>query len=78
VAISTNPGVGTGAIEGDGNRLAQVVDNIIQNALDAMPDGGQLTISCHRSRNQSGAESVRVNFEDTWPRYSAGRSRTYF
>lgn len=65
VAIVTNFAVGTVLVEGDGNRLAQVVDNIIQNALDAMPDGGQLTISCHCSRNQSGSELVRVNFEDT-------------
>jgi len=52
-------------IEGDGNRLAQVVDNIIQNALDAMPDGGRLTITGNTFRPQGGAASARLSFDDT-------------
>jgi signal transduction histidine kinase len=52
-------------VEGDGDRLAQVVDNIMQNAFDAMPNGGELTISCHCSGDPSGPGLVRVKFEDT-------------
>ncbi|HKO96431.1 MAG TPA: ATP-binding protein [Pyrinomonadaceae bacterium] len=52
-------------VEADSNRLGQVVDNIIQNALDAMPNGGQLTITCDRLQNQDGWASMR--FEDTGP-----------
>ena len=48
-------------IEGDEHRLSQVVDNLIQNALDAMPDGGRLTIRCPRGSDQS----AELTFEDT-------------
>ncbi len=33
-------------IEGDSARLTQVFDNLIQNALEAMPGGGTLIITC--------------------------------
>ncbi len=65
VVIRPCPESGSGFVEGDVNRLAQVVDNLIQNALDAMPNGGQLTISCDSSPNQSGQGTVRVTFKDT-------------
>ena len=52
-------------IEGDGDRLAQVADNLIQNAIDAMPNGGELTINGAVVNNQDGAESVRLTFADT-------------
>lgn len=44
----------------DGNRLSQVIVNIVLNAADAMSGGGTLTI---RSRVQNG--SVAIDFEDT-------------
>jgi signal transduction histidine kinase len=42
-----------------------VVDNIIQNALDAMPDGGRLTITCNTFTAQGGSALARLSFEDT-------------
>jgi two-component system NtrC family sensor kinase len=44
----------------DGNRLSQVIVNIVLNAADAMSGGGTLTI---RSRVQNG--SLAIDFEDT-------------
>jgi signal transduction histidine kinase len=44
----------------DGNQLSQVLMNMILNAVDAMPDGGTLTL---RSRDNDGNISVEV--EDT-------------
>jgi len=52
-------------IKGDGNRLAQVVDNVMQNALDAMPDGGRLTITCKTVTSQNSSPLARLSFEDT-------------
>ncbi len=52
-------------IEGDQDRLAQVVDNLMQNALEAMPNGGKLTVTCDTSPDQNGSLPVRLVIEDT-------------
>jgi signal transduction histidine kinase len=52
-------------VEGDENRLSQVVDNVIQNAIDAMPDGGQLTINCESVRRDDNSLWVAVTFADS-------------
>ena len=65
VVITTNAHPASIVVEGDGNRLAQVVNNIMQNALDAMPDGGRLTITCDTVQAHGGSASARVSFEDT-------------
>ena len=65
VVITTNAHPASIVVEGDGNRLAQVVNNIMQNALDAMPDGGRLTITCNTVQAHGGSASARVSFEDT-------------
>lgn len=53
-------------VEGDRERLAQVLDNLVQNALAAMPDGGQLTISCQIAAAEDGLSAVaRLTVEDT-------------
>ena len=65
VAIQTRELPASLVIEGAGDRLAQVVDNLIQNALDAMPGGGTLTINGAEVNDQDGAVSVRLTFEDT-------------
>lgn len=52
-------------VDGNAERLAQVVDNIIQNALEAMPEGGRLTISCNTFAHTNGSPWARFTFDDT-------------
>ena len=49
-------------VNGNRNSLEQVILNIFKNALQAMPDGGQLTIEAHRS-----PKTVVVTIADTGP-----------
>lgn len=65
VAIATSTSPESIVVGGDANRLAQVVDNIIQNALDAMPDGGRLTITGSTFETQDSSAWARLSFEDT-------------
>ncbi|HMF55536.1 MAG TPA: ATP-binding protein, partial [Pyrinomonadaceae bacterium] len=52
-------------VEGDAERLTQVLDNLIQNALSAMPDGGRLAISCQVVTTVDGPAAARLTVEDT-------------
>jgi signal transduction histidine kinase len=44
VDLVVRPGGGLGAIRADSGQLEQILMNLVVNARDAMPDGGQVTI----------------------------------
>lgn len=49
----------------DEGQMAQVFINIILNALDAMPEGGKLSITTRRDLDDQGKESILAEFADT-------------
>ena len=53
-------------VEGDADQILQVFTNLIRNAIEAMPEGGVLTISTSQvSENQEALPWVRVSIRDT-------------
>ena len=52
-------------IQGDLELLKQVFLNLILNAIQAMPAGGQLRISSHKTGGQQGARSAELHLWDT-------------
>jgi len=52
-------------INANADRLQQAFINLINNALDAMPDGGELTITAHGRATAEGREQVVVEVADS-------------
>ena len=58
------------SVEGDVRQLGEVLVNLLVNALEAMPDGGQLRISVTAETAPPGSEAyscVRIDVSDTGP-----------
>lgn len=49
----------------DSPRLSQVLLNLLQNAVQAMPEGGVLTVSTHRVPSRRGPGAIEVVVRDT-------------
>jgi two-component system nitrogen regulation sensor histidine kinase NtrY len=58
LAVDLDPACGT--IQADGEQLGRVLQNLVLNAVEAMPAGGDLTISTRRS-----GTTVRIDVTDT-------------
>jgi putative PEP-CTERM system histidine kinase len=52
-------------VRGDPEMLEHVFVNLFRNALEAMPDGGRLTVRAHRTAGADGGAWADVTIEDT-------------
>jgi PAS domain S-box-containing protein len=63
IAVDLDPGLPKTLI--DEGQIAQVFINIILNALDAMPDGGRLSVRSSHGLNPDGLDVISLTFSDT-------------
>jgi two-component system nitrogen regulation sensor histidine kinase NtrY len=66
VSVELDSGVPDVDVLADSEAVRKICTNLIENAMDAMPHGGRLVVSC-RQESFNGANYIRVSFRDTGP-----------
>lgn len=67
VQTEFQPVEGLQPLDIDPDKLKQILMNLIFNAVEAMPQGGRLSLSTARWRSGRGEESVEITVQDTGP-----------
>lgn len=65
IDVRFTPGKDLPALADSGQRLHQVLLNLIKNALEAMPAGGVLDVAVDRAVNDRGRRGVEIRIADT-------------
>ena len=52
IALSKELAAGPWPIQGDASRLRQTFDNLLRNAVEAQPDGGEILVSANKNANE--------------------------
>jgi two-component system sensor histidine kinase HydH len=73
IALVVDLTPGLPAVSGDGEQLKQVFINLALNAVQAMPDGGKLTVRTRRPH-----APVELGLSDSTPRYAADQIEVRF
>ncbi len=63
IAVNLDPGLPKTMI--DEGQFSQVFINIILNALDAMPEGGRLSVATRGVKDDQGRDSISIDIADT-------------
>jgi PAS domain S-box-containing protein len=77
VVIAYENGAPAATVLVDPEAVRKICSNLIENALDAMPNGGELRVACDE-RVTGGQPYVRLSFRDTGPGLSAEASEKLF
>lgn len=75
LALQESYAVGEVRVTGDRDRLAQVLTNLLDNALKFTPPGGRITVATERLPNGQGAQ---LSISDTGPGFPAEMARKLF
>jgi PAS domain S-box-containing protein len=77
VVVEVDNGVPDAEVLMDAEAVRKICTNLIENAMDAMPDGGRLAVSC-RKETFDGTDFIRVSFRDTGPGLSEAAEEKLF
>lgn len=77
VSIAYENGAPDATVLIDPEAVRKICSNLIENALDAMPNGGELRVTCDE-HSHNGRHYVRLAFRDTGPGLSAEAAEKLF
>lgn len=78
VAVSTEFTIDGMSVPGDSMQLQEVFGNLIDNAMDVMPDGGCLSVRISLANPEQNGDGVMIEIEDSGPGIPAAQQEKIF